>query len=217
MSVVKSGLAGLAKLIVVGIAVVAVIAGVTAAIKGEIGDVIDALNPFDTETVDHSGPPVLQSLIDVGKYQAAAAYYEVIVDLEEESKLPDFLKGERVLYIGKGTVDALVDFGKLDKSSVSVNELTKTVRIRLPEPTIGRAHLNLKTSRLYSHDSGLFSKFNGSELEFKAQRKAEAKITKAGRSQGELMSRAKKNTTSMLRGLLSALGYTEVEVTFNRR
>lgn len=215
MSGVSSAVGGLVKLVVVGVAVLAVIAGVSLVIKGELGEVWDRINPLDTETVDRTAPPVLKSLSNLSEYHAASGYYEVIVDLEEKSKLPDWLKGERVLYVGKGTVDALVDFSKLDERSLDVSDSSKSVRIQLPNPTIETPDLNLKKSRLYSHDTGLLDTFSGSEIERKAQLKAVGQIAAAARDEADLLARAKENTTSMLRGLLAALGYTNVKVTFS--
>src|SRR5687767_2660213 len=45
-------------------------------------------NPFETKTVDRSGPAVLQSLRDLQEYRAASGHFEVIVDLEKDTKLP---------------------------------------------------------------------------------------------------------------------------------
>ena len=51
--------------------------------------------------------------------------------------------GERVLYVGKGEVDAVVDFGELDKHRVVLSEASKSVTIKLPAPTAGKPVLDL--------------------------------------------------------------------------
>ena len=40
-------------------------------------------------------------------------------------------------------------------------------------------------------------------------------MTVAATGEGMLLDRAKANTTAMLRGLLGALGYTDIKVTFD--
>ena len=39
-------------------------------------------NPFASETIDRSPPPVLRSIQDLGEFRAAAGNYQVIVDRE---------------------------------------------------------------------------------------------------------------------------------------
>ncbi len=106
--------------VVLFVAVLAVLAVGAARIPGavgdKIGDFVSALNPFEDKTVDRTGPSVLQSLTERGEFRAARAHYETVVDIEDDTKsLPDFISGQRVLYVGKGEVDAFVDFGELDE------------------------------------------------------------------------------------------------------
>jgi hypothetical protein len=62
---------------------------------------------FGTETKDRSGPTLLQSIQDMSRYDAASGNFQVVVDLEKDSKyLPDAIRGTRTLSVGAGTVDA---------------------------------------------------------------------------------------------------------------
>ena len=152
------------------IAFLAVLAIGTANVPGvvgdKVGDVLSSLNPFSAKTVDRTGPSVLKSLTDLSEYHAASAHYETVVDIQEDNGfLPDVLSGERVLYVGKGDVDAVVDFGDLDERRVDLSKNGTSVTIRLPAPTVDKPVLDLENSYVASHDEGIINKFRGSDLE----------------------------------------------------
>ena len=171
-------------------------------------------NVFGTTTIDRTGPSVLISLQDLSEYHAASAYYETVVDIEKDGFGPSFVNGERVLYVGKGEVDAIVDFSGLSEESIKVSEDRLSVTIELPTPVADEPVLDLENSYAANFDSGLVNKFKNSDLERDAQLKAIEQMTEASASQGELIERAKENTVSMLEGLLGALGFTDITVTF---
>ena len=158
---------------------------------------------------------MLKSLTDLSEYHAASGHYETVVDIDRGSKnLPDWVKGERLLYVGKGDVDAFVDFGELDERRVLVSEAPDSVTIRLPAPTIGQPVLDLQTSYVVDYDKGLINRFKGSTLEREAQLRAIAQMTTQAAREDLLLDRAKVNTTAMLRGLFGSIGYSSVTVTF---
>lgn len=176
---------------------------------------LPSLNVFRTTTTDRSGPSVLVSLTNLSEFRAASAYYETVVDIEKDTGfVPDFLSGERVLYVGKGDVDAVVDFSGLDEENITISEDRTSATIELPAPTVGEPVLDLETSYVVNRDKGLVDKFKGSDIEKEAQLTALEQMTEAATGEGLLLDRAKENTVAMLEGLLGALGYTEVTVTF---
>ncbi|WP_122263826.1 DUF4230 domain-containing protein [Ornithinimicrobium cerasi] len=174
------------------------------------------LNPFRDSTTDRTGASVLQSLTDLSEYHAASAHYETVVDIEEDGGrfVPDFLSGERVLYVGKGDVAAVVDFGELDERRIVLSEDARSVRVTLPQPTVDRPELDLENSYVVLHDEGLINRFRGSELEREAQLRAVEQMTAAAADEGLLLELARENTTSMLEGLFGALEYESVTVAF---
>lgn len=193
-----------------------VLVAVLAAAVGILAGWRPSLNPFRVETVDRTGSPVLKSLTDLSEYHAASAHYETVVDLDKDANnLPDWVSGERVLYVGKGDVDAIVDFGQLDERRVVLSEDAKSVTIKLPAPTADKPVLNLETSYVFDHDKGLINRFKGSALEREAQLKAITQMTTAATSEDMLIDRAKENTSVMLRGLFGSLGYTSISITFD--
>ena len=195
---------------------VVVIVAVLAAAVGILAGWRPSLNPFRVDTIDRTGSPVLKSLTDLSEYHAASAHYETVVDLDKDANnLPAWISGERVLYVGKGEVDAIVDFSQLDERRVVLAPDAKSVSITLPAPTADKPVLNLETSYVFDHDKGLINRFKGSALEREAQLKAITQMTTAATSEGMLIDRAKENTSGMLRGLFGSLGYTSIAITFD--
>ncbi|GAA1528309.1 DUF4230 domain-containing protein [Nocardioides humi] len=201
----------LVALLAVGVFVVVAPTG----LKSAISDWLSGLNPLSEETVDRTGPSVLVSLTDLSEYRAATGYYETVVDIENDSKLPSWIKGERVLYVGKGDVAAFVDFGELDEQRVVVSEDRLSATIRLPAPQLDKPVLDLEKSYVVDHDSGFMSNFGGSDLEREAQLTAVRQMATAATDTGALVDLARKNTAAMLRGLLGGLGYVDVTVTWD--
>ena len=184
--------------------------------SGLAGGWMKSLNPFAEETVDRTGPSVLKALNDLSDFRPASAYYETVVDLEDDvDNLPSWFSGGRVIYVGKGDVDAFVDFGDLDERRVVMSPDRTQATIRLPAVRIAKPALDLEKSAVAVHDEGFLTKFGGSDLERRAQLQAVKQMTAAANAEGMLVDRAQENTTTMLRGLLGSLGFTSVSVTFD--
>ncbi|MFJ2828073.1 DUF4230 domain-containing protein [Streptomyces sp. NPDC087263] len=174
---------------------------------------------FGTETNDRSGPTLLKSIQDMSRYDAASGNFQVVVDLEKDAKyLPDALRGTRTLYVGAGTVDSYVDLGKIDDKDVTVNEDRTSATLRLPHAALGKAALDPDHSYAVSKQRGLLDRIgdifsdnpNGEQA---VQKLAVEHISDAAKD-SQLTARAEENTTSMLKGLLTSLGFTEVKVTY---
>jgi hypothetical protein len=176
-------------------------------------------NPFATETVDRSGPAVLKSIQDLHEYRAASGHFEVIVDLEKDTKLPSGLLGERVLFVGVGDVDATVDFSGLKDDAVKVSDNRRTATIVLPPPDLSKARLDLERSYVYDRSQGVLNEIgqlfqDERNVERQVYLLAEDKLEAAARTQGGLPARARENTREMLTSLLRALGFTTVRVVY---
>jgi len=174
---------------------------------------------FGTQTNDRSGPALLQSIQDISRYDGATGNFQVVVDLEKDAKyLPDALRGTRTLYVGAGTVDAYVDLGGLDDKDVTVDEDRTSATLRLPHAALGRPALDPDRSYAVSKQRGLLDRIgdifsdnpNGEQA---VQQLAVKHIGEAAK-ESRLTARAEENTTGMLRGLLTSLGFKEVKVTY---
>ncbi len=176
-------------------------------------------NPFGSETVDRSATPLLTSLQDLSRFQAATGTFQVVVDLETDVKrVPSLLAGERTLFIAQGSVDAYVDFSGLGNAAVQVSEDRRTVRITLPAAALSDPRVDPEASRVVSRQRGVLDRIGGifsdnptgeRELYLNAQDKMRDAATSS-----DLTRRAQDNTKSMLSELLATLGYTDVQVTF---
>ncbi|MFI8235189.1 DUF4230 domain-containing protein [Streptomyces sp. NPDC085900] len=174
---------------------------------------------FGTETHDRTGPTLLQSIQDMSRYDAASGNFQVVVDLEKDTKyLPDAIRGTRVLYVGAGTVDAYVDLGKVGEDDVKVNGDRTSATLRLPHAALGKPALDPDRSYAVSKQRGLLDRlgdlFSDNPNSEQAVQKAAVKhIGDAAKDSG-LTKRAESNTTDMLEGLLHSLGFKEVRVSY---
>lgn len=174
---------------------------------------------FGTETRDRSGPALLESIQDLSRYQAATGNFQVVVDLEKDTKfVPDAIRGSRTLYVGAGTVDSYVDLGKVGDGDVTVNEDRTAATLRLPHAALAKPALDPDRSYAVSKERGLFDRLgdlfsdnpNGEQA---VQKLAVRHIGEAAKESG-LNARAESNTTRMLQGLLHSLGFEKVRVTY---
>ncbi len=192
---------------------VLLLAGLRLAVFPGLGDI------FGEETRDRSGPALLESIQDMSRYEAASGNFQIVVDLEKDTKyLPDAIKGTRVLYVGAGTVDAYVDLGKIAKNDVTVNKDRTSATLRLPHAELGKPALNPDRSYAVSKQRCLFDRitdlFSDNPNDEQAVQKLAARHIGDAAKESGLTARAEQNTTVMLKGLLGSLGFTEVKVTY---
>ena len=207
--------------VVAGLLVIVLAGGLTV-----MAGAVERLNPFHNgviqrRTIDRSGPAVLKAINDMGEFHAASGYYEVVIDVEHDvHPLPSFLAGERVLFVGAGTVDVAVDFRDLGPGAVTVNADRTTATIKLPPPELTKPSLDVSRSYLASDQRGLFDRLHGalSDNPGADQRQlytlASKRIAQAATATTDLQTRGETNTRGMLQGLLRSLGFTDVTVTF---
>jgi hypothetical protein len=203
--------------VVVGVLIVAMGLSVGFVIRA-LGEANPFKNGFVTQrTVDRSGPAVLKAVNDLGRFQAASGYYEVVVDVEHGTdNVPSFLSGNRVLFVAAGNVDVSVDLATLGKGAVTVDSTRTSATVTLPKPKLAPARLDLNRSYVYSEEQGLIDRLRGgSSQNMKVVYDlATKRLDQAAGQTGELTTRAEANTRGMLEGLLRSLGFTQVTVTF---
>jgi hypothetical protein len=195
---------------------VAIVAGVVVA--GMIGfQLLDS--PFTTVTKDHSPPPVLTELRDLSDFHAAQAQFEVTLDLEKDVKyVPSAIAGERVQFIGVGTVDAVVDFNSIGAGAVQISDDAKSVVVTLPSPYAMEPVLDHDESHVMNRDRGLFNRIGGI---FNDNPTSEAGLYDAAMdkmadaaSQTDLLDRAQEHTTFVLTSMLKAMGFEAIDVRY---
>lgn len=185
---------------------------------GLLTGILDIGNPFATTAIDRSPPAVLKELTNLSTYSAAQGRYQQTIDVEDDvSILPSFLAGEHTVFIAQGSVDARVDFSGLATDAVQVRG-DHAVTVNLPEPTLAKPVIDMRASRVASHDRGLLNRVgavfsDNPNREQRFYQLAQKKLGAAAKN-GDLVPRAETNTSRMLQGLLGKLGFTDVQVHF---
>lgn len=184
---------------------------------------LPSLNPFGTETKDRSNPALLQSLQRLSEYRAARANLQQIVDVEKDAKLiPSFVKGERIVMVAAGQVDAHVDFRRVGPRSLQVSEDRREVVITLPAAQLSPARLDLARTRVVEHDRGMLDKAGdllgdgGADEERRLLLLAQRKLDTAATADRDLLPAAERNTRAMLERLARGLGFERVTVRFEQ-
>jgi hypothetical protein len=176
-------------------------------------------NPFRTTTTVRSQPPLLKSITSLSRYEAASGSFQVVVELSKQTAfLPAFIAGSQTLFIGVGTDIAFVNFAHLKGSAIRVTA-AHAVTVTLPKAQLEPAVLNVSQSYVFAQQQGLINRvadfFSGNpnsqqEVYILAQRR----IQYAARSSA-LLADAQRNTSAMLTGMLTSLGFRRITIDFS--
>ena len=199
---------------IAGIGIIAALIAVGVVVIGQLFG-----SSFGTKTVDHSPPLVLVNLRDLSEYHAAQAQFEVTIDQEHDVRwMPSALAGERVQFVGVGSVDAVVDFTLLPAGAVVVGDDGTSVVVTLPTPVLAEPVLDHQQSHVMNRDRGLFNRVGGmfSDNPTSEDGLYDAAMHKMALAADttDLRRRAKDNTTKMLTALFRSVGYKLVDVRF---
>ncbi len=179
-----------------------------------VAALLGARLPFQSTTIDRSQPALLKSIQDISEYHAAVGNFEVVIDYENDvSWVPDFIAGERSLFVAAGTVDAYVDLSGLADGDLTVSDDGTTVEVDLPAAELDEPNLDQDRTYLFSQERGVIDRV-GDLISPQSQQElyqlAEAKLATAA-AESELRQQAETNTRTMLEGLFESL---DMEVTF---
>jgi hypothetical protein len=159
--------------------------------------------------VDTSRPAVVRHIQQLQRLETVVFGMDKIVAGGWESKyLPTFLAGEQLLLIVYGEVTAGVDLGQIDPSTVDVSG--REVTMRLPEPEIFATRVDNDRTRVYSRQTGLFTRVDP-HLESEVRREAEKQIRQAALD-GSVLRVAAANARTTLTTFLRGLGFENVQV-----
>ncbi|MEV8588714.1 DUF4230 domain-containing protein [Streptomyces sp. NPDC051180] len=180
---------------------------------------LPGLDVFGTDVKDRSGPAVLKSVQDMNRYEGAAGTYQVVVDLEHDARyLPDAIRGTRTLYVATGSVTAYVELGGVGKDAVTIDAKRTTATLRLPHARLAAPSLDPEKSYAVSKQRGLLDRlgdlFSDNPASERAVNVLAARHIGDAAKESDLTSRAERNTTAMLQGLLRALGFERVTVAY---
>ncbi len=175
-------------------------------------------NPFAQTTQERSGPVLLQSIVELSRYEAASGSFQVIVDISTSSILPSFLVGSDTMFVGVGTDNAFVEFSHLKGNAVQVSDDRLSATITLAHAQLEPATLDVKESYVYAQQQGLFTRINefltGNPNSQQALYQLAQKQIQAAAAKSQLIADAERNTRTMLVGLLQSLGFKNVTVNY---
>jgi Protein of unknown function (DUF4230) len=120
--------------------------------------------------------------------------------------------------LASGSVDAGVDLSGLGASAFTIDEVTKSVVLRLPHAKLRKAELDLANTTVVQHKRGILDRVGSAfgdapKGENKALRLAQTKLEKAAK-ESTVLAVAETNTTTMMTSLVRGLGYNTVTVQF---
>ena len=176
-------------------------------------------NPFGSERVDRSQPTLLEALDDLSEYRAAIGQFQVVVDVEDDTRfLPSAISGERTTFLAGGNVAASVDFSQLDEDAIDVSDDGTSVRITLPRARLADPVVEPERSYVINRERGLLDRL-GSVLSDNPTSERDLYLLAGDKLadaalEGGLVERAEQNTEDMLETMLLSLGYEQVTVVF---
>jgi hypothetical protein len=204
---------------IIGVAVAAVVL-IGAVLVGSAVHLLPQLrNPFAEQTQERSGPVLLQSIVELSRYEAASGTFQVVVDISTGgSILPSFLQGSDTMFIGVGTDNAYVDFSHLKGEAIQVSSDRLSATLKLGHAQLEQATLDVKQSYVFAQQQGLFTRVNqflsGNPNSQQSVYELAQKQIQGAAAKSQLQADAERNTKAMLVSLLQSLGFKTVNVTF---
>jgi hypothetical protein len=161
-----------------------------------------------TLTIDVSQPTVVDRIQRLQRLETVIYTMDKIVTgAKENSFLPNFLAGDRLLMLVHGEVVAGIDFSNLKPGDVTVDG--KQVRLHLPPPQIFSTRIDSAKTRVYSRQTGLLVPTDP-DLETQVRQEAERQLQEAAMADG-ILRNAQQNGASTIKSLLQGLGFTNIE------
>lgn len=161
-----------------------------------------------TLTIDVSQPTVVDRIQRLQRLETVVYTMDkVVTGAKENSILPDFLAGDRLLMLVHGEVVAGIDFSELKPGDVKVNK--QEVRLHFPAAQVFSVRLDSAKTRVYSRQTGLLVPTDP-DLETQVRQEAERELRESALADGVLRT-AQQNATSTINSLLQGLGFEKIE------
>lgn len=166
-----------------------------------------AANPFHlTSRVTPSGPAVLEAVQSLERLETCRYRGQAIVRGDTQGALPNWLAGDRMVFIGHGEVVAGVDLSRLKPRDLRVRD--DRVEIRLPQPELFHTRLDSQRSEVFDRQAGILTGPDR-DLESRVRQQAETQIQAAAMENGVLQ-KADTNARQALEKHLRLLGFRTV-------
>jgi hypothetical protein len=163
--------------------------------------VSNLLNP--TPTIIPDPVTYINEIRALARLETIQYTVEKVVTIEQGQGTFGFLFGDKILFIGHGTVIAGIDMEKLQPEDMRFENGVLTVK--LPPAEIFIAALDNEKSRVYNRETGALTKPD-INLETLVRQSAEQEILKAALEDG-ILDQAQANAESYLFKFFAALGF----------
>jgi hypothetical protein len=161
-----------------------------------------------TTVINVNQPTVVRQIQQLQRLETVSYTMDKIISGERNNTyLPKFLAGDRLLLVVHGDVIAGVDLGKVQPADVSVRG--RAISLRIPAAEIFTTRIDNARTRVYSRDTGLFSAPDPN-LESEVREEAERQLQQAALQDGVLKT-ADQNARTTLSRMLTGLGFEQVE------
>lgn len=174
---------------------------------------LPSLPPLSSSvTVLRPTPDVVTAVRALSRLESTAFHMERVIDLkDEQSRLFGLVSGEdAILLVAVADVTAGVDLGRLGPADVEVSPDRTRVRIQLPRAEVLQTVLDGEHTYVHTRRTDLLARRNET-LETNARKEAERTLTQAALSAG-ILDKADEQARRVIRELVTALGFLEVEV-----
>jgi Protein of unknown function (DUF4230) len=161
-----------------------------------------------TSAIDVSQPTVVNRIQQLQRLETVVYTMDkVVTGKRENSVLPDFLAGDKLLLLVHGEVIAGIDFASLQ--SADVKTTGKQIRLRLPDPRVLTTRLDSDRTRVYSRQTGLLVPTDP-DLESQVRQEAEHQL-QAGALASGILQTAQQNARTTVTTLLESMGFEKIE------
>jgi hypothetical protein len=160
-------------------------------------------------TINVSQPAVVRQIQQLERLETVAYTLEKLVWGERDnSYLPKFLIGDRLVLVVHGDVVAGVDLRGVSASDVNIQG--RAITVRLPEAQLFSTRVDNEKTLVYSRVTGLLSRPDP-QFESEVRRVAERQLREAALKDGILQT-ANQNARATMTTLLKGFGFQQVEI-----
>jgi hypothetical protein len=166
--------------------------------------VASILNP--TPTILPDPITVIHEIRSLARLETIQYTMEKVITAEEGQGSLGFLFGDKIIFVGHGTIIAGVDLARMRPEDLQVKD--QVLYVRLPPAEIFVVDIDNEKSYVYNRDTGLLTK-GDINLERTARVATEKEITKSALDEG-ILNQAQVNAENYMSRLLRGLGYPDV-------
>jgi hypothetical protein len=160
-------------------------------------------------TINVDQPTVVRQIRQLQRLETVSYTMDKIISGEHDNPyIPQFLVGDRLLLVVHGEVVCGINLAALQPGDVQVQG--RHVSIHLPAAEVFSTRIDNARTKVYSRDTGLFSSPDPN-LESEVREEAERQLQAAALQDG-ILKTAADNARTTLSGMLSGLGFHEVDI-----